>query len=365
MNRLSSYLFRVAGLSVLVAVGVMFAVIMLGDLWNYHRFESGLSPELREALISGSGRFNLELTNALNAFYTSLQVRAVIPMAVLLGTVAGGLVGMIHSRRLMRPLDAVAAALARLAQGDTAARANARPSRIAEIDAFQSNFNAMADAVARSERELRETNAAIAHELRTPLTVLIGRLNGMADGIFPLDQANVAALLTQTSQLHRLIEDLSLLTLAEAGRFKLYRERLDLAALVRDALAAEPEPVETDLSPAPVYANPARVRQMLAALVDNARRYAGGRGLRVETGQRDGAALLRVLDRGPGLTPEQAGRVFDRFWRADASRGKDSGGSGLGLAVLRSLAEAHGGSVRHDARPGGGAVFTVILPSAG
>ena len=358
MNRLSSYLFRVAGLSVLVAVGVMFAVVMVGDWWNYRRFEAGLAPALL-AEYRGDGPISMAMSNALNDFYTSWPVRAVMPLAILLGTVVGGLVGMVHSRRLMRPLDAVAGALEALAAGDTTARAKARPARVAEIDAFQSNFNAMADAVARSERELRETNAAIAHELRTPLTVLIGRLNGMADGIFPMDQDSLRALLTQTGQLHRIIDDLNLLTLAEAGRFTLNREPLDLAGLVRDTLAGEA--VEADLRPAPVVADPVRLRQILSALLDNARRY-GGEGLRVEVGAEDGAAVLRVMDRGPGLTAAQAERVFDRFWRAEESRGKHSGGSGLGLAVVRSLAEAHGGSVAYAPRDGGGAVFAVRLP---
>ncbi|ARJ69714.1 ATP-binding protein [Paracoccus contaminans] len=360
MKRLSSYLFRVAGLSVLVAVGAMFAVVMAGDWWNYHRFEAGLPPALL-AEYRGDGPISVAMANALNDFYTSWQVRAVMPVAILLGTLAGGLVGMIHSRRLMRPLDAVAGALEALSAGNTASRAAARPSGVAEIDGFQRNFNAMADEIARAERELRETNAAIAHELRTPLTVLIGRLNGMADGIFPLDPEGVRALLIQTTQLHRIIDDLSLLTLADAGRFTLNREPLDLADLVRDTCLDEG--VETDLRPAMTQADPVRLRQILYALLDNARRY-GGAGIRVETATEDGAAILRVMDRGPGLAQAQARRVFDRFWRAEDSRGKHSGGSGLGLAVVRSLANAHGGDVSYAAREGGGAVFALELPGS-
>lgn len=361
MNHLSSYLFRAAGLSALVAVGVIFAVIMLADWWNFRSFEAGLSPALL-AELNSEGPYGTELSNALNAFYTSFPVRAVMPVAIFLGTLVGGLVGMVHSRRLMRPLDAVAAALEDLARGETSARADSRPSRIREIDRFQNNFNAMAEGVARAERELRETNAAIAHELRTPLTVLIGRLNGMVDGIFPLDEANIRTLLVQTGQLHRIIEDLNLLTLADAGRFQLYPEPLDLAVLVDDALRSETSVIAKDLHSASIVADPARLRQMLAILLENARRYAGGQGLRVETFADGDIALLRVLDRGPGLSPDQAARAFDRFWRADASRGSATGGSGLGLAVLRSLVEAHAGSVSYADRQGGGAIFSLRLP---
>lgn len=109
-------------------------------------------------------------------------------------------------------------------------------------------------------------------------------------------------------------------------------------------------------------ADPQRVGQMVAALLDNADRYAG-RGLRVETGRdASGAALLSVADRGPGLTPAQAAQAFDRFWRGEGSRSRDSGGSGLGLSVVRSLAEAHGARAAYHDRPGGGAMFTVTFP---
>lgn len=362
MKRLSSYLFRVAVLSVLTAVGVVLAVLLVGDWLNERALKASLTPALL-AELKGIGEPSAELMNALNAFYSKWRVRALLPVAILLGTIAGGLIGMVHGRRLMRPLDAVAAALADFAQGDLAARARARPSRITEIDAFQDNFNAMADKLARAERELRDQNAAIAHELRTPLTVLIGRLNGMADGVFPLDHDGIQALLTQTDQLHRIIDDLQLLTLADAGRFRLYLEQTDFADIAAQILRAEPGAIETDLRPAPLQADPARLRQMLAVLLNNARRY-GGKGLRVETGLENGAAVLRVLDRGPGLTDDAAKRVFDRFWRAEASRGKDGGGSGLGLAVLRSLATAHGGRAEYAHRTGGGAVFTVRLPTS-
>lgn len=361
MRGLSGYLFRVAGLSVLVAVAVMFGVVMLGDWLSFRLFVSGL-PAALQAELNSDQPFGTDLSNALNDYYTSWHFRLIMPGAIVSGTLIGGLVGMVHSRRLTRPLDAVADALAALAQGQSDARALCHPSKITEIDTFVRNFNLTAESVAGAERELRETNAAIAHELRTPLTVLIGRLNGMADGIFPMDAAGMRSLLMQTGQLHRIIDDLNLLTLADAGRFQLHPEPVDLALLVTDALASDPALIETDLRPARLHGDPTRLRQILAVLLDNARRYAGGRGLRVETDMVGATAVLRVLDRGPGLTPDQAVRAFDRFWRADASRGTAGGGSGLGLAVLRSLVTAHGGDVRYDPRAGGGAIFVVSFP---
>lgn len=293
----------------LVAFVVMMGLLALGDWISLRGFETTLPPHLL-AELNVNEAYGTELWNAMNAYYASWHVRAILPGPIL--------VGMVHSRRLMRPLDAVASALEAMAQGRTDTRADCRPSKITEIDAFVRYFNVTAEAGERAERELRETNAAIAHELRTPLTVLIGRLNGMADGIFPPDEASLRTLLTQTGQLHRIIDDLDLLTLADAGRFHLHPEPLDLARLVADVLATESAEIETDLRPAPLHADPAQVRQMLAVLLDNARRYAGGTGLKIETGTDGPFTVLRVLDRGPGLTPDQATRAFDRFWRADA-----------------------------------------------
>lgn len=367
MDRLSSYLFRVAGLSAVVAIAVIIAVSSVWDWWNFYSFETNLSPSLRAELDS-NGPISKELSNALNDYYVGWQMRLVLPVSTLLGIIVGGFVGMVHSSRLLRPLDAVAAALAALAQGETAVRADAPASKIAEIDSFQRNFNALAQRVERAELDLRDSNAAIAHELRTPLTILIGRLNGIADGIFPMDLENIDMLLTQANQLHRIIDDLTLLTLADAGRFQLSYQDLDLTDLVESILASEPGEIETDLRQIQLRADPIRVRQMLTVLLDNARRYARNidhspaSGIRVETDIVQDQAVIRVLDRGPGLTAEQADRAFDRYWRANSPLVKSSGGSGLGLAVLRTLAESHNGRVHYSDRPDGGAVFTITLP---
>ncbi|MDO5647251.1 ATP-binding protein [Paracoccus sp. (in: a-proteobacteria)] len=361
MRGLSSYLFRVALLATLIAVMVILAVALGGDWISFQVFLNNLPADLRLEMTHGTGDFSPELSAAMNAHYMGWVNRAIPLAAVLVGLAVGGVVGMVHSRRLMRPLDGLAQAAERLAHGDMSVRADLAPSRIDEIDAFVRNFNTMAAAIERSERNLRESNAAIAHELRTPLTILNGRLNGMLDGVFPVDDDGLRLLLTQTDQLQRIITDLNLLTLAAAGRFELRAVPLDLADAVRAGLADQG--VELALSPAPARADPARVRQILSALLHNARRYAG-QGLRVETGTAEDGAFLAVMDRGPGLTPDQAERVFDRFWRAEGSRNKADGGSGLGLSVVRALAHAHGGDVRYHDRAGGGAVFRVTFPGA-
>ncbi len=156
-----------------------------------------------------------------------------------------------------------------------------------------------------------------------------------------------------------------------AGRLLLQPANLDLAQEIEaavDALApdftAAGLTIERDLRPAPVRADPARLRQVVLVMLENARRYALTGGVaRVETRRGEGMVYLRVLDRGPGLRVGDEERVFERFWRADESRSRDAGGTGLGLAVVKAIAEAHGGSAIAFARPGGGACFEIRLPA--
>jgi two-component system sensor histidine kinase AdeS len=123
--------------------------------------------------------------------------------------------------------------------------------------------------------------------------------------------------------------------------------------------------LELDLRPAPVHADPQRLRQMLICLLDNARRYASEGGVvRIETHASGSAGVLRVLDRGAGFPPGGAARAFERFWRSEASRSRQTGGSGLGLSVVRAIAEAHGGRAHAANRPDGGAVLEVRLPAS-
>lgn len=363
MRRLSSYFFRVATVSALVAVATAFVCTLAIDAIAYARFEAGLPAPLRAELAGEGPDISVELMTALNDYYASPLQGAVLPVSLLLGLLVGGWVGMIHSRRLLRPIEAVAQAAGQLAQGAVSVRVDCPKCGIQEIDAFLNNFNQMAQDIESAERELRDSNAAIAHELRTPLTVMVGRINGMLDGVFAPDEDTLRALLSQTDQLQRIIGDLRLLTLAEAGRLAIEAEPVDLATVVTGAdLPDSLTPNQLDLRPSPTRADPHRVRQMLALLLDNALRYGAPEGLLIATGVEDDRAFLRVGDRGPGLSPDQAERAFERFWRAEASRARHSGGSGLGLAVLRKLAQAHGGDAEYADRDGGGALFTVWLP---
>jgi two-component system, OmpR family, sensor histidine kinase AdeS len=273
------------------------------------------------------------------------------------------------ARRFAAPVHAVIEGARKVAAGDFSHRIAPPPKLTRELQGLIDGFNAQAEALERSERRIRFQTAAIAHELRTPLTVLGGYIRGALDGVFPRDDQHMRALLTQVEDLSRIIDDLRTVSLASSGALALEIGPCDLAAEASSVLqSTRPQfeaagmSIEAKLDPAPAMADPARVRQMLLAVLENARRYAaeGGR-LWVSTQRRDGICLLRVADRGPGFPPEH--RAFEGFWRADLSRTRATGGSGLGLSVVKALADAHGGEVTISNRRGGGAAVELRFVS--
>jgi two-component system sensor histidine kinase AdeS len=350
------------------------------DAWLTSRYLDNLPPAAQragrdlEALRLpdlGDLRALMEASEAGNAqgqFYSDLGLAV---LTVLAACVAVGLaIGV--GKRLARPMERVAHAARRVAQGDLDARAEPERGSSLELRQLVDDFNRMADSLAASRRELKESTAAIAHELRTPLTILRGRLQGIHDGVFASGPAEITALIQQVESLSRVVEDLRVVSLAGAASLALERRPVELATEVEDLLPViEPDlhalgmRLELDLRPARVHADPQRLRQMLICLLDNARRYASDGGVvRIETISAGSAGVLRVLDRGAGFPPGGAERAFEHFWRSEASRSRQTGGSGLGLSVVRAIADAHGGQAHAANRPDGGALLEVRLPAS-
>ncbi len=298
-------------------------------------------------------------------------------LAVLAGVATGiGVgIGLLIAGRLARPLTALSAAARRVARGDLTARPQVPPRllrRADETGGLLRDFTAMAESLDRLETERREGAAAVAHELRTPLTILQSRLEAARDGLLRVDGGELGTLLQQTRVLSRLVEDLKTLSLAEAGRLHLAPRQVDLGHLARRVAtgfrtAAAARGVRLDLAVPPgavrARADPDRVAQVLANLLDNALRHtpAGGR-VRVGVERADGV-VLTVADSGPGFPDDVLDRVFERFSRADTARSRASGGSGLGLAVVKALVDLHGGRVEARNADTGGALVAVTLPA--
>jgi signal transduction histidine kinase len=272
------------------------------------------------------------------------------------------IIGFLLIRRVVTPLADVVAAAHQVAEGDLTTRVKVRGP--GDLRSLSDSFNRMADALERSDRERRNLLADVAHELRTPLTIIRGRLEGIVDGVYPADEAQVAPVLEETYVLERLVEDLRVLTLAETGQ--LHFERLDvqlddLASHAVDLFRAQAEDKQIDLRMSadgeipPVKADPQRLDQVISNLVSNAIRYVPDGGhvwIAIERSQ--GRVRLAVRDDGPGVAEADLPHLFDRFWRAEKSRARVTGGAGLGLAIARQLIEAQGGQMAARNLPAGG-----------
>ncbi len=317
-------------------------------------------------------------------------VSRVASLFVLVGAAvvtACALLGAAAVRRAFRPLRDVEAVAAAFGDGDTSRRVDAAPVTT-EVGRLGRAVNAMLDRIETSlaareasESRMRRFVADASHELRTPLAAVRGfaelhRLGGVRSG----EEVDVAfrRIETESTRMGGLVEDLLLLARLDEQR-PLRTDPVDLLQLAADARhdagALAPDREVTVVGPADgappgpavVRGDDARLRQVLADLLANALRHTpAGTPVQVGAGQRgSGDAVLRVVDHGPGVPPEDAERVFERFYRADPSRARhQGGGSGLGLAIVAAVVAAHGGTVRLLPTPGGGATAEVVLPLA-
>lgn len=287
----------------------------------------------------------------------------------LVGVVVSVVLSLRLTKRLVAPLNSVAASLHRLAGGDLEVRADAGDLPRGEAWTLVDDFNHMAERLQRAMTERTLWNAAIAHELRTPVTILRGRLSGFADGVFAPTEEAFRKLLTQVDGLARLIEDLRLLSLFESHQLRLDCRHVNLDQEVR-TMGDIYEPLlrksglrlKVLVDDVPVWCDPIRIRQALAALLDNALKYSRQGELWVSCTVMDRNCRLRVEDEGPGLPEESRQQVFRAFWQDGTVSSKVSSGSGLGLSVVKAIAMAHGGDARCHVNARGGSTFEIEWP---
>ena len=297
-----------------------------------------------------------------------------VGLALAAGLATSLAVAVLLARRVSRSLHAVSAAAALLASGRFDARVP-DPRLGAEFDALASSFNSMAGRLAESEQLRRRLLGDVAHELRTPVATLGAYLDGLEDGVVDLDPQTIAVLQAQGARLTRLADDLAAVTRAEAPSTSLSlapRAACDLleaaAAAANDrATAAGVElRVECGADLPPVAVDQERMGQVLSNLLDNAIRHTPAGGSVTLSGERQAGGLtLSVTDTGYGIPAEHLPRVFERFYRVDTARSRTDGGSGIGLAIVKALVEAHGGRVAaFSDGPGRGTRIEVRLPAA-
>ncbi|WP_448227492.1 ATP-binding protein [Pseudoxanthomonas mexicana] len=271
------------------------------------------------------------------------------------------------SKRILLPLNSVADSIKRVAAGDLSARADVGDRSLGEASLLAEDFNALAGQLERVTSDQVFWNAAIAHELRTPVTILRGRLQGLADGVFPAETAQFVSLLKHVEGLGRLIEDLRVVSLAESGHLDLQVVRTDFSGdilevveAMRSGMLGVGQRVRTELSQEPAFGDPMRVRQALMALLENARRHAIAGEVEVRFAVGSQYCELSVADEGPGISPEFQPHVFTAFRRAKEG---STGGTGLGLAVVAAIARAHGGHAECLPARAGGTAFVLRWPN--
>ena len=257
-----------------------------------------------------------------------------------------------------------------MAEGDLSVRVDKKGT--AELLTLGNVFNHMALSLEEAEQNRRAMTADIAHELRTPLAVQRANLEAMQDGVYELNPENLSKILDQNRLLTRLVADLRTLSLADAGELKLEKSKTDLSSLVkrvaeRFEMQAGQKGIGIEISVPPTgkifNLDAQRVEQIIHNLLQNALRYTpAGSKVSVSLEYQGTAALIRVHDSGSGVPQESLPYIFERFYRADRSRSREEGGTGLGLPIARRLAEAHGGTLQAENDPQGGAVFTLTLP---
>ena len=269
--------------------------------------------------------------------------------------------------RLVRPLRALTAA----AQQPPELHVRVPVTTRDETGILAAAFNDLTERRERLEAQRKAMVSDIAHELRSPLTNIRGWLEVTRDGLVDPDPALLASLHEEALVLQRVIDDLQDLAAADAGTLRLHREPVRCDELLQQVAAAHRVTADaarvelrTDIEGEPwLDADPLRMRQALGNLVSNALRHTPAGGTVTLSASRDGDGIaLAVADTGTGIAPDDLPHVFDRFWRAEKSRSRRTGGSGLGLPIVRHLVAAHGGTVEAASEPGIGSLFTLRMP---
>jgi signal transduction histidine kinase len=287
------------------------------------------------------------------AFLTELNRSLVL--AALIASAIAILMGPALAWVLARPLRSLTSAVRAVAAGSTGALVQARGTD--ELRTLADAYNHMVRSLSDAETLRQRMSSDIAHELRTPVTVLRGHLEAMMDGVFPLDNAHLAVAYDQSLHLARLVDDLRLLTQAEARRLPLHRSPTAPEALVTQALERfSPLAQDADIrlrsqvTPPlpPLEVDSTRLLQVFDNLLTNALRHCTPGGEIVITAQLLDRRVEFSVSNSGHLSPDVRAHIFERFWRADESRQRDSGGTGLGLAISRELVRLHGGDMRAD-----------------
>lgn len=322
--------------------------------------------------------------DSVGTLYMSPEISAVFPSPLslsqamsnyllwgaLLAAAVAFLITFFLSRRISAPVKALTIAARQMGQGDLSPRVQSKDK--GELGELARAFNTMAENLERGEQLRRNMIADIAHELRTPLSNLRGYLEAITDGVIKPGSGTIRSLDEEANLLSRMVDDLQELSLAEAGELKLDRQTQDIRKLLKKTVAlrqtqaaAKGVLVSAELPKKlpRVNIDTHRINQVLLNLIDNAITHTPKDGIITITARNlDTWLEIAVDDTGEGIPAEDLPNVFERFYRVDKSRARATGGAGLGLAIAKSLVEAHGGKIEVRSEEGKGSRFSFTLP---
>lgn len=282
------------------------------------------------------------------------------------------LLGTVLSRSLTSPIRELTQATHAVSQGDLSQQVPVRSND--ELGELAQAFNKMSNELSRSVNARKQMTADIAHELRTPLSLILGHAEAVHDGVLPPTRENFEIIREEANRLEHLVNDLRILSLADAGELAITPQTIEPERLLQEVASlyqvqTQRKNITLDLdivAPLPtVEVDPGRMTQVLTNILDNALRHTpeGGKITLSARAVRDQVELA-VQDSGPGLKSEDLERIFNRFYRTDASRQREDGGSGLGLAIAKSIVQAQGGQVSAVSEEGKGLKVIVMLPKS-
>ena len=301
------------------------------------------------------------------------RINRLLFYGALIGAVIALVLGILLSRTLTRPIRELTQATHAVSEGNLSQQVPVRSND--ELGELAQAFNKMSSELSRSINARKQMTADIAHELRTPLSLIIGHAEAVHDGVLPPTRENFEIIREESTRLEHLVNDLRILSLADAGELSIQPQPIQPQRLLQDVASAyqyeaQRKNVKLELeiaSPLPtIEVDPGRMTQVLTNILENALRHTPEDGRIVLSAKGVGDRVeLAIQDSGPGLAAEDLDRIFDRFYRTDASRQRDgafAGGSGLGLAIARSIVQAHGGSIVAESEPGKGLRVILGLP---
>lgn len=290
-------------------------------------------------------------------------------LAAVLSVALASLIGILSARGLVRPINRITKTAQEIKEGNLSARVNLDGKD--EIAELAKTFDAMAESVESNQELERRLTTDVAHELRTPLMAIQSTVEAIMDGVFEADEERLNTIDAEVQRLSRLVDAILKLSRLESRSTPMNEEVVDVGDLIRPLVMSHEAFVndagltlEYDAEPdVIVYGDRDMLRQATANLISNAVRYTPAPGkITVSVKRGDVMAAIAVRDTGIGLSPEERRMVFKRFWRAEESRQRQSGGLGVGLAVVKEIVDRHGGWVQVEGKKGEGACFTIHVP---